>query len=105
MSTSVDACFCTRYKLAFMLLLPYSCIQGMLVLEARGVVHLPSDSWVTRFIKYCDEHIAEKKGEELIARVPRAQDQDRAGLTPFSGCQVFLPAQEAFAGQEAGSGG
>jgi len=61
----------------------------MIVLEARGVVHLPSAAWVTRYIEYCDKFIAENEEQELIARVPRAQDLDRAGLTPLQVARYF----------------
>jgi hypothetical protein len=52
------------------------------MLEARGVVKVPGRTWVGEFIKYCNQHFAKDPNSQIVERVPRTQDQQRAGVTP-----------------------
>jgi hypothetical protein len=60
------------------------------ILEARGVQATLSKSWVTRFVKYCKKYYSfNNPGLDIISRMPRGQDQQRAGVTPEQIARYF----------------
>jgi len=49
--------------------------QAADILLARGVIRVPSEAWVTRFVAYCRNHFAtDDPKRAIIQRVPRTQD-------------------------------
>jgi hypothetical protein len=66
--------------------------QAANALEARGMPPFVSDSWVTRFIAYCRKYFS----DPLIQAVPRAQDRQRAAVTPLRIAEYFYKLEKLF---------
>jgi hypothetical protein len=74
--------------------------QAADILEARGVIKVPDESWATRLLKYFEAHFAKDDPNlKIIKRTARSQDQQRAGVTPEQIAEYFFKLEQLCQGE------
>lgn len=64
-------------------------VQAADILEARGIIKVPDNNWVSRTLEYFRKYIAKDPAAAILATVPRGQAQVRAAVTPLQIARYF----------------